>query len=56
MFGVPVMHGEDWNALSDWLDNFKSEELVPYKELITMFEADYGKKIRWADDNTIVQS
>jgi len=51
-YGLPVMHGEDWNALSDWLDEFKSEEQVPYDELITLFEKDYGKKIRWADDIT----
>ena len=51
-YGVAPMHGEDWNALSDWLDEFKSEEQVPYDELITLFEKDYGKKIRWADDIT----
>jgi len=51
-YGLPVMHGEDWNALSDWLDEFKSEEQMPYDELITLFEKDYGKKIRWADDIT----
>ena len=51
-YGLPVMHGEDWNALSDWLDEFESEEKVPYDELIALFEKDYGKKIRWADDVT----
>ena len=49
-YGLPVMHGEDWNALSDWLDDFESEELVPYDELIDLFKGHYGKKIRWADD------
>ena len=51
-YSLSPMHGEDWNALSDWLDEFKSEEQVPYDELITLFEKDYGKKIRWADDIT----
>ena len=51
-YGVAPMHGEDWNALSDWLDEFESEEQVPYDELIALFEKDYGKKIRWADDIT----
>jgi hypothetical protein len=51
-YGLDVMHGEDWNALSDWLDEFESEEKVPYDELIALFENDYGKKIRWADDTT----
>lgn len=49
-YGLPVMHGEDWNALSDWLDDFSSQELVPYDELIELFEEHYGKKIRWADE------
>lgn len=49
-YGLACMRAEDWNALSDWLDDFTSEELVPYKELIEMFETDYGKKIRWAEE------
>ena len=49
-YGLDIMHGEDWNALSRWLDDFKSEEQVPYDELIALFEKDYGKKIRWADE------
>ena len=51
-YSLPVMHGEDWNAFSDWLDEFESEEQVPYDELIALFEKHYGKKIRWADDIT----
>ena len=49
-YGLPIMHGEDWQALGDWLDEFESEELVPYDSLIEQFENDYGKKIRWADN------
>jgi len=49
-YGLDVMHCEDWNALSDWLDEFESEEKVPYDELIALFEKDYGKRIRWADE------
>ena len=48
-YGVDPMHGEDWNALSDFLWNFESEELIPYDELIELFEAEYGKKIRWME-------
>ena len=51
-YGLPPMHVEDWNALSDWLDEFESEEQVPYDELIALFEKHYGKQIRWADDTT----
>ena len=49
-YGLPPMHVEDWNALSDWLDEFESEKQVPYDELIALFENYYGKKIRWADE------
>ena len=48
-YGLDIMHGEDWNALSDWLDNLKTKERVPFDELICMFEDQYGQKIRWAD-------
>lgn len=51
-YDLPVMHGEDWDALSDWLDEFESEERVPYDELIALFEADYGQKIRWWKDES----
>jgi hypothetical protein len=49
-YGLGVMHGEDWNALGDWLWDFESEELIPYDELIALFEKHYGKKIRWWKD------
>ena len=49
-YGVDPMHGGDWNALSDYLQDLKTEELVPYNTLIEQFEEHYGKKIRWADD------
>ena len=47
-YGVDPMHGEDWNHFSDWLDDFVTEELVPYNTLIEQFETHYEKKIRWA--------
>ena len=49
-YGVAPMHGEDWNALSDYLWDLTTEELLPYDTLIEQFETHYGKKIRWADD------
>lgn len=49
-YGVAPMRTEDWNALSDYLWDLKTEELVPYNTLIEQFEEHYGKKIRWADD------
>ncbi len=49
-YSVAPMHGEDWNALSDYLETLETKELLSYKELIEGFETHYGKKIRWADD------
>jgi len=41
-----VMQTEDWNALSDWLWDFKSDELIiNLDELLTR----YNKPIRWFD-------
>ena len=49
-YGVAPMHDEDWNALSDFLDRLSGEKVVPYESLIMLFEAQYGRKIRWADE------
>jgi hypothetical protein len=49
-YGVAPMHGEDWNALSDWLDDLETDELMSYGDLIESFQLWYGKSIRWADD------
>ena len=49
-YGVAPMHGEDWNALGDFLDGLSGEKVVPYESLIMLFEAQYGRKIRWADE------
>ena len=46
-YGVAPMRTEDWNALSGWLDDFKSDKLIPYETLISLFEDNYCKKIRW---------
>ena len=49
-YGLPIMPTEDWYALSDWLNDFESEELVPYEDLIRQFEEHYGKPIRWYEE------
>lgn len=48
-YSLPIMHGEDWNALGDYLWDLTTEELLPYNTLIEQFETHYGKKIRWAE-------
>ena len=49
-YSVAPMHGEDWNRLSDWLDNLETERLWGKSELLEAFEEETGYKIRWADD------
>ena len=49
-YGVAPMHGEDWNALGDYLWDLTTDTLLSYSELIERFETETGTKIRWADD------
>jgi len=49
-YSIAPMRGEDWNALSDYLWDLTTEELLSYNDLIEQFETHYGKKIRWADE------
>ena len=51
-YSVAPMRTEDWNALGDFLDRLSGKKVVPYESLIMLFEAQYGRKIRWADDIT----
>lgn len=48
-YSLAPMHAEDWNALSNFLDRLHGETVMPYDSLITLFEAEYGKKIRWME-------
>ena len=48
-YSLAPMHTEDWNALGDFLDRLHGEKVVPYDTLIMLFEAEYGKKIRWME-------
>lgn len=49
-YAVAPMHTEDWNALSNFLNRLKGETVMPYETLIMLFEAEYGKKIRWESE------
>jgi len=51
-YGVAPMRTEDWNALSDWLDDLTTTELWDYDMLISIFEGEVlnGRKIRWANE------
>lgn len=50
-YGLRPMHEDDWNALTAWLQTFKTETLVHYHTIIKQFETHYGKKIRWSQEN-----
>lgn len=49
-YGLAPMHGEDWNALGDFLWRLESPKVIPYDTLIMLFEAEYGQKIRWFEE------
>jgi hypothetical protein len=49
-YGLPIMDGESWNKLTDWLDEYTSEELTSFEDLIIIFERETNHKIRWADN------
>jgi hypothetical protein len=53
-YAVAPMHSEDWRALSDFLDRLHGETILPYDTLIMLFEAEYGKKIRWETEPIIM--
>ena len=57
-YGVAPMHGEDWNVLSDWLDDLITTELWEYDMLISIFEGEVlnGRKIRWATELGVLGS
>ena len=49
-YGLDPMHCEDWNALSEYLWDLTTDTQLSYDELIAGFEEQYGKKIRWWDE------
>lgn len=49
-YGLPPMLAESWGWLSDWLDDFESETLLEFDELIARFERETGHKIMWIQE------
>ena len=49
-YSVAPMLAKDWNALSDYLDDLTTEELLSYNDLIEQFETHLGRTIVWADE------
>ena len=52
-YSLSPMHGEDWNALSDWLDDLVTDEQMSYDDIIESFQLWHGKPIRWATDHWV---
>ena len=46
-YSLPAMHGEDWNALSQWLVGFETDELWEFDDIIAQYEQESDRKIRW---------
>jgi hypothetical protein len=46
-YSLPVMRAESWGVLTEWLDDFESEELLKFDDLINTFETETGHKIEW---------
>lgn len=49
-YSLPVMHGDDWNDFSGWLEDFETHDLWTFDDIIMKYEEDSGRKIRWADE------
>jgi len=48
-YSLPIMHGEDWNDFSEWLESFQTHELWEFDDIIELYESASGRKIRWAE-------
>ena len=49
-YSLAPMHGEDWNDFSGWLDDFETHELWEFDDIITQYEQQCNRKIRWWKD------
>ena len=45
-YALGPMSRESWGRFSDWLDDFETEELWTYDQLISEFESQHGE-IEW---------
>jgi hypothetical protein len=48
-YSLPPMHEEDWNALSEWLVGFETDELLEFDDIIAQYEQQSDRKIRWME-------
>lgn len=48
-YRLPIMDGASYQKFSDWLEDFKTEELVESEMLFSTFEQETGHKIVYCD-------
>jgi hypothetical protein len=48
-YSLPIMHGEDWNKFSDWLDGLETYHLWEYNKIIYIYKEETKSVIRWAN-------
>ena len=53
--GLDVMHGEDYNKFSNWLDDFKTETIWTFAQIVEEYQKT-NPKIRWASELTEKQN
>lgn len=46
---LPIMHGEDYNRFSDWLDTFETDFIWSLDQIVELYER-ANPKIRWASE------
>ena len=46
---VPPMRNEDWSSFGDWLDTFRSDDVLNLEQLVELYEQT-NPKIRWAKE------
>ena len=49
-YGLAPMKTNDWNYLSDWLNNLETEQRLGYTSLLQQFEEYLGRDIQWFDE------
>jgi len=49
-YGLAPMKTNDWNYLSDWLNNLETEQKLGYTSLLQQFEEYLGRDIQWFDE------
>jgi len=46
-YSLPLMRTEDWNEFSVWLDDFETETLWTFEQIMEEYRQETGHVIRW---------